>query len=275
MDGADFLEQLFVGDALRLGKDGGEVVVVAWLHTGNLAGIHIFLVLQIDRVVDRRKRLVVEHLGALHHQVLGTHLQVFFSCLQFLHSHHRLTTLSHGEEVDHGRCLELVVVKGFHRHLRKECQSAFRTHHRVGHDVERVVVGEKRTQVQTGNVLDTVFQCDAVGQLLVGPHAVAQCLDLGDELGMTLPEIFLALLVASVNNRSVGEDKARAHHHAVAVGMHATVHARGVVDHDAAYHRTAYRGRVGREHTAVGLEDLVHPGTHNARLHLDGILVGP
>ena len=55
--------------------------------------------------------------------------------------------------------------------------------------------------------------------------------------------------------------------------MHTAVHARGVVDHDTAHHGRADAGGVRREHTAVGLQDLVHTGPHDARLELDCLLI--
>ena len=65
-----------MGHGLRLGQNGCEIVVITWLDTFNLAGIHIFLVLQIDGIIDRSQRQVIEHLGTLDHKVLGTHLDV-------------------------------------------------------------------------------------------------------------------------------------------------------------------------------------------------------
>ena len=182
-----------MGDTLRLGEDGGEVVVVAWLHAFYLAGIHILLVLQVNGIIDGAERLVVEHFGTLHHQLLGTHLQVLVASLQLLHGHHGLATLLHRQEIDHGRGLVGIVVEGLHRHLREEGERTLRAHHRVGDDVEGIVVGDERTDVQARHVLDTIFGTDARGQFLVGSHTVAQGLDLLQELRMTLSEGFTAL----------------------------------------------------------------------------------
>ena len=87
---------------LRLRQNGSQVMVIAWFHTRDFPCIHILLVLQIDGVVNRAKRLIIEHFSTLHHQVLRTHLQVFITCLEFLHSHHGLTALLHGHEIYHG-----------------------------------------------------------------------------------------------------------------------------------------------------------------------------
>ena len=54
----------------------------------------------------------------------------------------------------------------------------------MGDDVERVVISNEWAEIQSGNVLDTVFFLDAFGKILVGTHTVAQGLDTGKELGM-------------------------------------------------------------------------------------------
>ena len=64
----------------------------------------------------------------------------------------------------------------------------------MGDDVEGIVVGDERTEVQTRHVLNTVFLGDAVCQFLVGTHLVAQGLDLLQEIGMTLAKRLFALL---------------------------------------------------------------------------------
>ena len=83
---------------------------------------------------------------------------------------------------------------------------------------------------------------------------------------MRFPELPAALLVARVQHRAVGENQSCTHHHTVAVGMHATVHARGIVDHDAAHHCRTDRGGIRREHTVVRLQDLIHPRPYDAWL---------
>ena len=153
----NLLQQLLMGHGLRLGEDGSQVVVVARLDTRNLAGVNILLILQEDGIVDRRERLVVDHLGRLHHQLLGAHRQVFAACLQFLHRHDGLAALLHGHEVDHGRGLKRVVLQRLHGHLRQEGQRALRADDRVGDDVEGVVVGHERAQIQSRNVLDAIL----------------------------------------------------------------------------------------------------------------------
>ena len=137
-----FLHQLLMGHGLSLGQDSCEVMVVAGLHTGNLSGIHIFLILQIDGIIHRAKRFIVEHLGTLYNEVLGTHLQVFIARLQFLHGYHCLTTLLHRLEINHRRCLIRIVVERLHRYLREESQCSFRAYHTVGHDIERIIISE-------------------------------------------------------------------------------------------------------------------------------------
>ena len=147
------LEQLLVGDTFRLCEDSRQVVIVARLHALYLTRIHVLLVLQVDGIVDRAERLVVEHLGALHHQLLGTHVEVFLARLQFLHGYHSLAAFLHREEVDHRRSLIGIVPQRLHGHLGEECQRTLAAHHRVGNDVEGVVVGNERTEVQASDVL--------------------------------------------------------------------------------------------------------------------------
>ena len=90
-----------MGHTLGLCQDGRKVMVVTRLHAFDLTGIHILLILQEHGIIDGVERHIVEHLCRFHGKVLGTHLQVFFTCLQLLHRHHGLTALLHREEVHH------------------------------------------------------------------------------------------------------------------------------------------------------------------------------
>ena len=157
LDGFDLVKQLLVSNTLGFRQDSRQVMIVAWLHTFDLASIHILLILQINRVIDRTQRFVVEHLSRLYHQVFGTHLQVFLTGFQFLHRHHRLATLLHRQEIDHRRCLVLIVVECLHRHFREEGQRTLRPYHRVGDDVERIIVSYQRTEVQARHVFNRIF----------------------------------------------------------------------------------------------------------------------
>ena len=150
-----------------------------------------------------------------------------------------------------------------HGDLREEGQRALRAHHAVGDDVEGIVVVYQRTDVESGDVLYTIFIMYALHQLLVGSHAVAQVADLLQEVDMRLGKGFLAGLVACVEQRSVGKDDAHGAQHHVAVGMHATVHSRCIVAHDATNHGTVDRCWVGREHAVVGLEQTVYMTAHH------------
>ena len=225
LDLLDLLKELLVGDALGLCEYRRQVVIVARLHTFYLACIHIFLILQEHGIVDTVKRHVVEHLSRLHHQVLGTHLQILVASLQLLHGHHSLTTLFHREEVDHRRSLELVVVERLHRHLREEGQRTLAAHHRMGYDIKGIIVGNERTEVKTRHILDAVFPGDAIGQFLVGSYLIAQVLNLLEELRMTLAESLTTLFVACIQDCSIRQDNSGRNHHTVAIGMDTTVHA--------------------------------------------------
>ena len=54
----------------------------------------------------------------------------------------------------------------------------------MGNDVERVVVSNQRTQIQSRDVLNTIFGTYAFSQFLISTDLVAQGLNLGDELRM-------------------------------------------------------------------------------------------
>ena len=248
-----------MGDGLRLGEHRREIVIVARLHTRHLSCIDILFILKIDGIVDRCKREIVEHLGRLHHQVFLAHTNVLGRCLQFLHGHHGLAALLHGVEINHSRSLVLVVVERLHGDLGQESQRSLRAYYRMGNDIERIVVGNQRTEIQSCHILDGILFTDSLGKRLVGPHTVAQVLDFADEFRMRLAERFLALLVASVEHSSIGKDDTSRDEHAVAVGMHAAVHSRSVVTHNAANHSRANRSGIGREHPAERSKNLVHP----------------
>ena len=143
----------------------------------------------------------------------------------------------------------------------------------MGDDVEGIVVGDQGTEIQTCNILDGIFSTDACGQFLVCPYLVAQSLNFLDEIRVALAEGFLTLLVARVEHRSVCQYDPGANHHAVAIGMHATVHTRGIVDDNSTHHCTSDTGRVGWEYTAVRLQNLVYPGAHDTRLQFDQHLI--
>ena len=136
----------------------------------------------------------------------------------------------------------------------------------MGDDVEGIVVGHQRAQVQTRHVLNTIFGAYARGQFFVGSHFVAQGLNLFQEFWMALAEGLFALLRTRVEHGTISQDDTCRHHHAVAVGMHTAVHTRGIVDDDAAHHRTSYRGWVRRKNAAIGLQYLIDFGTYDSWL---------
>ena len=268
-DGVDAVLQVLGGDGFGLGEDGGEVVVITWLHTLDETGIHIPLVLQKDRVIDRCQRQVVEHLGTLDHQVLLTHGDVGIAGFQLLERHYSLAALTHREEIKHRTGLARVVVECAHRHPADKRQGALAAHHTVGDDVKRVIIGDERPQIQSRHVLDAVFLADAVSQRLVGPDAVAQGLNLGNKVRMGLLERLTARLVTRVEHSAVRKHQAGRQEHAVTIGMSAAIHARGIVGDYAAHHGRADTGGIGRKDTPKGFQDLVDPSAHNARLQGD------
>ena len=143
----------------------------------------------------------------------------------------------------------------------------------MGDDVERIIVSNQRTEVQSCHVLNTVFLADAIGQFLVGTHLITQGFDLGDEFRMTLTESLLAGFVTCIKDSTIGKDNPCRDHHTIAIGMNTAVHTRGIVDDDTTYHRTSYRGRIRWEHSAIRLQNLIHPSTYDARLEFNTILI--
>ena len=160
-----------------------------------------------------------------------------------------------------------------HFHLGEEGQRALAAHDGMGDDVEGIVIGHQRTNIETRHVLDGVFLTDAVGQGLVGPHTVAKVLNLADEFGMRLAEFLAATLAAGIEHSSVGKHQTGGDKHAVAIGMYATVHARGIVTDDTSHHSRADGSRIGRKHPTERLQDFIHASAHNSRLQTDRFMV--
>ena len=95
----------------------------------------------------------------------------------------------------------------------------------MGDDIERIIIGNEWTKVETRYVLYTIFNMYARGQFLISTDFIAQSLDLSQKLRMSLSEILTTLFRTCIKNRSICQDDTGRHHHTIAVGMHATVHA--------------------------------------------------
>ena len=143
----------------------------------------------------------------------------------------------------------------------------------MGYDVEWVVEAHEGQDVETRHVLDGVFVVDAITQLLVGAHLVAQLLNAAYEVGPCLPERLAACLVAGVEHGAVGEDYPDGVHHLVAVGVGAAVHSRRVVHHDAAHHGALHRSRVRAELASVRLQQVVDALAYESGLQAYGLAV--
>ena len=214
-------------------------------------------------IADRRQRLAVEHLGAVHDALPG-------GVLQLAHLHDGAARLADVAEIDHRAGLVFVFALGAHRNPGQERQRPFGTDHEVGDDLERIVEAHQRQQVQPHDVLDRVFVQDAPGQGLVAANPVAQRFDGAQKLPVTPGKVPAARLVARVEQRAVGQHQPRREQHPVAVGMRAAVHARSVVHHDAARHSASDRSRVGREAVSERFQHLVDPRAHDAGLEPHG-----
>ena len=143
----------------------------------------------------------------------------------------------------------------------------------MGNDVERIVVGNERTDIQSGNIFNAVFIFYLLRETLVSTHSVAELLYSTQKIGMRSPELSPAFLVAGVKNCSVGENHLGRNEQPVAVGMYSTVHSRCVVGHYAANHCSSHRCRIGPEHTAVGLQQMVDFSADESRLQCDNAAV--
>ena len=134
-----------MGDGFSLGQDSRQVMIVARLHTLNLPGVYIFLVLQEYRVIYAVERHIVKHFSRFHHQLLSTHVQVLITSFQLFHLDHSFTAFLHGQEVDHSRGLEGIITQRLHCHFREEGQRSLAANYRMGNDIKWVIVGHKWT----------------------------------------------------------------------------------------------------------------------------------
>ena len=269
----DICLQAFRRQGLGLGEDSREIVIVAFGYAADTACIHIVLIVEKDGVVDTLQRQIVEHLRTLYLEILIGHRHVVLLGFQLFQSHDSLAALFHGLEINHRRSAIRIFVQRSHANMREEGKRTFRAHDTVSDDVEGIVVVDKWTDVETRDVLDRILIPDALREVCILPDLITQGLDLLEKVGMTLAKCLTALLISGVENGTIGKDEADAKQHVVAVGMHATVHARGIVDHNTADHSTAHRGRIRRKHTSVRLQDIIHASSRDTGLKGDGVLV--
>ena len=90
-----------------------------------------------------------------------------------------------------------------HGDFRQECQCSFAAYQHVGHDIERVVVCNERSQVQACHVLDAVFFLDTFCQLLVSTYLITQSFYFLQKFRMCLAELSLAVLTTRIHNGTV------------------------------------------------------------------------
>ena len=194
-------------------------------------------------------------------------------CAGLLQFRHAAAGRLGGREQQQRRSRVAVVLAGLHHDRRQERQRAFRAHDEVSDDVEGILVLHKRQDSQTRHVLNTVFLANQFRQAFVGQCAVTQVLDAAHKMRVRHTKIRLGFLVTGVQNSAVGQNQSNRIQHPIGVGMYATHHTRGVVVHDTAYHRRVKRSRIGRETAAVGLQDLIYPCAHDARLQTNTFAV--
>ena len=75
----------------------------------------------------------------------------------------------------------------------------------MGNYIKWIIVGHKRTKIQTSNILDRILITDAVGQLLIGTHFIAQFLNAFKECRMIFTKLLATVFVAGIQNGSIGK----------------------------------------------------------------------
>ena len=78
----------------------------------------------------------------------------------------------------------------------------------MGNDIERIIVSHKRTEVQSGNILNTILITYARAKFLVSPNLVAQDLYLMQEIRVGATKLLAALLRTRIEHSSIGKNNA-------------------------------------------------------------------
>ena len=106
----------------------------------------------------------------------------------------------------------------------------------MSNDVERIIVSHQRAQIQTCNILDGVLLINTLRQFLIGTHFFTKSFDFSDKLRMRLSKHLTTLGISGIQHRAISQYDTYRLQHAIAIGMHAAVHARGIVYHNTTYH---------------------------------------
>ena len=157
--------------------------------------------------------------------------------------------------------------------FRQEGQRAFRTGHQMHHDIKRIFKFNQRKQVKSRYVLDAVFVPDTLRQFRTAYDLFPYVKQVYKKFRVGAAKSISGRLICCIKYRSVSQDHPGSMQNAVAVGMGSAIHSGCVVGYNTAYHGRRYRCRVGREFSAVGLKDFIHPVSYNPRLQGYGIPV--
>ena len=262
---------------------GGEVD----FHAERLQRLFDFRFLPVERRLVRGLRLRQHggQAGLVFAQMRILHAGQRTVVQEFRRRHFQVPDGAHGlrrgddvVEIDHRTGFERCDGQGLHPHLGEEGQRAFRPHQQMRHDLEGVLVGNQRPQVQAGDVLDAVFALDALAQRLVGEDFVAQFGDRLQHLGMRSAERRSRGFIAGIQHRTVGEHHPGADEQFVGIGVRAATHSGSIVADDAADHAAADRRGVGTEAPAETRKQAVYPCTDKPRLQADRLIfrmIGP
>ena len=123
--------------------------------------------------------------------------------------------------------------------------------------MEGIVVINERINGKAGGVLDRIFPADTGGKLLVCPHPISNYFYLFDKAGPEFAEIISASGIPSIQQVAVGKDNPSRINGLIGIFMGAAVHARSIINDDAAHHSRVDGGRVRSELASVRGENAV------------------
>ena len=204
---------------------------------------------------ERRNTVVVLH--GTQGQTVEKFGTVHRQRLEFLHGPARIRYIA---EIQHSTGLIRYQRQGFERHFRNERQRAFRPHHKMGYDIERVIKVHERIYGYSGGIFDAVFFLYPLVERRCGAHPVAYLYYACDKVRVRIEKVFPGLVRAGIKNRAVHQYYTCATQRLIRVFAR-TVHTAGVVGYYASYHCRTYRSRIRAYLYPVRLEYLVQPRT--------------
>ena len=157
-------------------------------------------------------------------------------------------------EGDQARRLERMLGYRVVGHLGNKAERAFRPHHQMDQDFERVVIIDQRIERIAHRILDPVFVPDQRHQFRIRHHLVMQLMDLFEHGRMADAEGVAAGRIARIEHGAVGEHNPQTRHGVIGVLRHPAAHARGVIIDHPADLAGRLAGRVGADLLVEGFE---------------------